>query len=188
LNLFATDYLVGFLLLSGLVLILSLRFSESGDSTSLFHGFWSGKGVIRAVGAATFVIVIFGFVIGSRLVHTTLTDGRWWRFIVIVLAGLPLFVYDELITRRLVPNWPALATALITRGLFLAFLLTGVLTFNREKAFLVLIVPLIVGFWIGLWFVTGVVHRNTREPFSAALFAAIVQGWAFASVFVTISG
>jgi hypothetical protein len=50
-----------------------------------------------------------------------------------------------------------------------------------------LIVPLIFGFWIGLWFATGVVHRNTREPLSAALFAAIVQGWAFAAWFVTIS-
>jgi pimeloyl-ACP methyl ester carboxylesterase len=188
LNLFATDYLVGFLLLSGLVLILSLRFWTPGDSTTLFHEFWSGKGLIRAIGAATFVIVIFGLAIGSRLMHMTLTDGRWWRFIVIVLTGLPLFVYDELIIRRLVPHWHALATALVTRGLFLAFLLTGVLTFNREKAFLVLIVPLIVCFWIGLWFATGVVHRNTREPLSAALFAAIVQGWAFAAWFVTISG
>ena len=188
LNLFATDYLVGFLLLSGLVLILSLRFWERDEGATLFQGFWSKKGAIRAVGAATFVVVIFGLVIGSRLMHMTLTDGRWWRFIVIVLAGLPLFVYDELITRRLVPDWHAWAVALVTRGLFLAFLLTGVLTFNREKAFLVLIVPLIVGFWIALWFATGVVHRNTREPLTAALFAAIVQGWAFAAWFVTISG
>jgi pimeloyl-ACP methyl ester carboxylesterase len=188
LNIFATDYLVGFLLLSGIVLILSLRFWERGDSsTTLFHGFCSAKGVIRAIGAAAFIIVIFGLVIGSRLLHTTLTDGRWWRFMGIVLAGLPLFVYDELITRRLVPNWHARAAALVTRGLFLAFLLTGVLTLNREKAFLVLIVHLIFGFWIGLWFATGVVHRNTREPLSAALFAAIVQGWAFAAWFVTIS-
>src|SRR5262249_36053542 len=131
LNIFATDYLVGFLLLSGMVLILSLRFWD-GNNATLFQEFWSGKGVLRAIGAAAFVIAVFGFVVGSRLVHMTLTDGRWWRFMVIVAAGLPLFVYDELITRRLVPNWHALATALITRGLFLAFLLTGVLTFTKE--------------------------------------------------------
>jgi pimeloyl-ACP methyl ester carboxylesterase len=186
LNIFATDYLVGFLLLTGAFLILSLRFWDRGERTQLFHDFWSGKGVTRALGAAAFVIVIFGLITGSRLLHMTLTDGRWWRCIVIVLAGLPLFVYDELLTRRLVPDWHAWAVALITRGLFLAFLLTGVLTFNREKAFLVLIVPLIVGFWVVLWFATGVVHRNTREPLTAALFAAIVQGWAFAAWFVTI--
>jgi hypothetical protein len=64
--------------------------------------------------------------------------------------------------------------------------LTGVLTFDRESAFLVLIVPLIVTFWIALWFATGVVHRRTQNPLAAAIFASIVQGWAFAAWFVTI--
>jgi hypothetical protein len=105
---------------------------------------------------------------------------------VYVLAGLPLFTYDKVIIGRLVPNWHGAAVASITRGLFLAFLLRGALIFNREKVFLVLIVPLIVAFWIWLWFATGVVRRNTREPISAALFAAIVQRWAFAAWFVTI--
>jgi pimeloyl-ACP methyl ester carboxylesterase len=188
LNIFATDYLVGFLLISGVVLILTLRLWEPGDNRALFQNCCSIKGVIQACGAAAFTILVFGLVTGSHLLHTTLPDGRWWRFLCIVVAGLPLFVYDELMIRRLFPAWRAAAMALITRGLFLAFLLTGVLTFNREKVFLVLIVPLIVVFWIGLWFITGVVHRGTREPVSAAIFAAIVQGWAFAALFVTISG
>jgi hypothetical protein len=64
--------------------------------------------------------------------------------------------------------------------------LTGVLTLHRESEFLVLIVPLITIFWIALWFATGVVHRHTQSPLAAALFATLVQGWAFASWFVTI--
>jgi hypothetical protein len=168
--------------------MLTLRLWESVDNRALFHNSCSRKGVIQACGAAAFIILAFGLVIGSHLLHTTLPDGRWWRFLCMVIAGLPLFIYDEVIIRRLVPAWHAAAVALVTRGLFLAFVLTGVLTFNREKAFLVLIVPLIFAFWIGLWFTTGVVHRSTREPVSAAIFAAIVQGWAFAALFVTISG
>ena len=38
----------------------------------------------------------------------------------------------------------------------------------------------------GLWFATGIVHRHTQSPYAAALFAALVQGWAFAAWFVTI--
>jgi hypothetical protein len=50
----------------------------------------------------------------------------------------------------------------------------------------VLITPLVVAFWIALWFATGVVHRHTRSPLAAAIFAALVQGWGFAAWFVTI--
>jgi hypothetical protein len=50
----------------------------------------------------------------------------------------------------------------------------------------VMIVPLIGIFWIALWFASGVVYRHTQDPLATALFAAIVQGWAFAAWFVTI--
>jgi hypothetical protein len=64
--------------------------------------------------------------------------------------------------------------------------LTGVLTLNRESAFLLLIVPLITVFWIALWFAAGIVHRHTQSGLAAAVFAALVQGWAFAALFVRI--
>jgi hypothetical protein len=142
--------------------------------------------MVAAIMAAAFVIAVPGFVVFSRVMHMSLSDGRWWRFPCIALAGLPLFISDEWTIRRIHPRWKSDAVALLTRGLFLAFLLTGVLTFDRESAFIVLIVPLIVIFWIALWFATGVVHRHTQSPFAAALFASIVQGWAFAAWFVTI--
>ena len=84
------------------------------------------------------------------------------------------------------PQWKSEAVALLTRALMLALILTGVLILNRESDFLVLIVPVITTFWIALWFGAGVVHRYTQSPIAAALFAAIVQGWAFAAWFVTI--
>jgi len=178
LRLFATDYLISFVLVTGLALLAAV---SKTIKTQRYK-----RGMVTAIMAAAFVIAVPGFVIFSRVMHISLSDGRWWRFPCIALAGLPLFISDEWTIRRIHPRWKSDAVALLTRGLFLAFLLTGVLTFDRESAFIVLIVPLIVIFWIALWFATGVVHRHTQSPFAAALFASIVQGWAFAAWFVTI--
>jgi len=132
------------------------------------------------------VIAVPGLLVASHFLHISLTGGRWWRFPFIAISGLPLFISDELTIRRIQPRWKAETVALVTRGLLLAFILTGVLTLNRANAFLVLIAPLVAGFWIALWFASGVVHRHTQSPLAAAIFACIVQGWAFAAWFVTI--
>ena len=76
--------------------------------------------------------------------------------------------------------------AVLSRVLIGAFILIGILVLNRHHAFLVLIAHLMVLFWIALWFGADVIHRHTEDPFAAALFAALVQGWAFAAWFVTI--
>jgi hypothetical protein len=55
---------------------------------------------------------------------------------------------------------------------------------NRQAAFLLLLTHLIILFWIFLWFAAGLVRRRT-DPFAAALFAAILQGWLFAALFIT---
>jgi len=178
LRLFASDYLIGFVLVTGLGV---LAFASKTTKMERPQG-----RLVIGIMSAMFVIAVPGFLVVSRLLHMSLSDGRWGRVSVIAMAGLPLFVSDELTIRRIQPRWKSEATALLTRGLFLAFILTGVLTLNRNDAFLVLITPLVVAFWIALWFATGVVHRHTRSPLAAAIFAALVQGWAFAAWFVTI--
>ena len=178
LRLFTTDYLIGFLLLAGILLLVAgsdWPRRQAGSSP-----------YVRSVLSAAFVVAVLGFIATSRILHIPLSGGRWWRFPCIVLAGLPMFIADETGVRRLSPRWKSEAAALLTRGLMLAFILTGVLTLNRKAAFLVLITPLITLFWIALWFAAGVVHRHTQNPLAAALFAALVQGWAFAAWFVTI--
>ncbi len=176
LHLFATDYLVSFLLLTGLVLWVQQR-----NSLRL-----SPAAILKASAAAAFVIVVFGFIAGSHVLHITLSNRRWWRLPWLTLAGLPLLISDELTTRAIYPRWKSIGVALITRALLWAFLLIGVLLLNRHDAFLVLIAHLMALFWILLWFATGVVHRHTQDPFAAALFASLVQGWAFAAWFVTM--
>jgi hypothetical protein len=49
-----------------------------------------------------------------------------------------------------------------------------------------MLVPVITISWIALWFAAGVVHRHTQNALAAAVFSALVQGWAFAALFVMI--
>lgn len=179
LRFFATDYLIAFVFLTGVVLWVSVvgeRPSLQLNSTAL----------LKAAAAAAFVIFVIGFLVASNILHMVLTDGRWWRFPFVVAAGLPLLAFDEFTIRQLDSRRKALLFALVSRLLLWAFLLTGVLILNRQAAFLILIAHLIVAFWMGLWLAISVVHRHTRDPLASALFGAIVQGWAFAAWFVTI--
>lgn len=182
LRLFATDYLIGFFLLTGLV---SLCLRGFNTKTQRHKGFQL-RPVLKAVAAAAFVIVVIGLLAASNVLHVTLSDGRWWRFPCIMLASLPLFLFDELTLRRIRPAWKSAVIIAITRVLLWAFVFTGVLLLNRQSAFLVLIVPMLVLFWIALGLAAGVVHKHTADPVAAAVFAAIIQGWAFAAWFVTI--
>ncbi len=178
-HLFGTDYLLGFILVAGLLLSAAAMYERGGtirlDPTALF---W-------ALAAAIYVIVIVGFVGLSRVMHVSLSDGRLWRFPVILAAGIPLFASDELLIRQIEPQWKSVGVALLTRTLLLASLLTGALILNRESAFLILMAPPITLFWIGLWFAAAVIYKKTGDPLAAAFFSAVVQGWTFAAWFVT---
>lgn len=179
LRVFASDYLVGFLFIAGLVLV----------GVSWERGAVGGRRSSISIGllAAAFVIAVPGLLVASQLAHLSIVaGGRWWRFPFMALASLPLFLADELMIRRLRSRFKSDAGAVLIKALLFVSILTGVLTLNRESAFLVLIVPVIFIFWIALWFATGVVHRHTQSPAAAAVFAAIVQGWVFAAFFVTI--
>lgn len=173
LRLFSTDYLVSFVMVMGVALLpfyfrrFSLTFSQI--HVSLF--------------AAAFVIAVAIF-IGSELVHLTLSAGQWWRFAAITLAVLPLCVADEVLLRPIRPWWKAAGVSALTRILIWAFVVWGVMTWNRADAFLVLVTHFIVLLWIALWFVGELVRRRTQDPFATAVFTALVQAWIFAAIFV----
>jgi pimeloyl-ACP methyl ester carboxylesterase len=176
LRLFATDYLISFVFLTGVVLwILAPRRPEIALVNTA-----------KAVAAAAFTIGVVGLIAASPVFHMSLSNARWWRFPFIAAASLPLFLFDEQTVRKIHPRWQSLAMAIITKVLLWAFLMAGVLLLNRSEAFLVMIAHLMVFFWLALWFGASVVHRHTQDPFAAALFAALVQGWAFAAWFVLI--
>jgi pimeloyl-ACP methyl ester carboxylesterase len=179
-QLFAMDYTISFWFVAGLTLLVIL----SARTKKWILG--NSVDILRGLAAAAYVIIVMGLLAGSHLIHMTLPDGRWWRFIVIAAAGFPLFLFDEAATPRVGSAWQNAGIAFVTRSLITASLATGVLLFNRESAFIVLVLPLLFLFWMMLWFVTGFVARNAQNPAGAALFAALVQGWMFAAWFVIV--
>ncbi len=183
-RLFATDYLVSFLFVAGLVL-MAVAVSRKDSLLSLLKG-RPGHSIAIAVAAAVYVILIIGLLTGSHLIHMTVSDGRWWRCPVIAAATFPLFLFDEIATRHVGNGWEHAALGILTRALLAASTATGVLILNRHDSFLVLILGLIVLFWIALWLCTELVSRRVQNPIAAALFAALVQGWMFAAWFVTV--
>ena len=174
LNLFATDYLFGFILVTGLLLWRGSGFPITG------------KGVTVGVLAAVYAITVLLAGVGENLIHLVPSGIQWLWFPVLTLAGLPLFVYDELALRSIPVVWKRWGMFLLTRIILWASVVTGVLLLNPDKEFLVLIMHLIVVFWIVLWGGTGLIARRTGEAGAAALFAAIVHGWALASIFVRV--
>ena len=187
LHLFATDYLVGLVFLTGVILVAAAydrRFSrfqqrgliEAGKPAVIDRRY---SGVLLATLAAGYAIGVVGFFAAGVFTRFSLSDGRWWRFSFIALASFPFFYFDELQTRR------SFVTAALARGVLGCAMAMGVLTFERSAAFLVIVTHLMILFWIGLWMLTGVVRRRTGDPLAAAIFASLIQGWLFAAWFIT---
>jgi hypothetical protein len=176
---FAMDYTVSFLFVTGLILIAILALKTKRPHVD-------PGAIAKALAAAAYVIMFLGLIAGSHLIHMTLPDGRWWRFIVIAAASFPLFLFDESVTRAVGNRRQTAAIGIVTRLLIAAGIATGALLFNRESAFIVLLMALFPFFWIALWFATGLVAMHVQNPIAAALFAALVQGWMFAAWFVIV--
>jgi pimeloyl-ACP methyl ester carboxylesterase len=189
LHLFATDYLIAVWFAEGVLLLVTAVYSRGSDRTSIIERpaqpergrKWAT--VLVGGAAAAYTIGIVGFVASGHLLHFALSSGRWWRFMAISIASLPLFLFDEFFVRA-GPGWRTAITGILTRALIGSAVLTGALTLNRESAFLVIVTHLLVLFWIALWFLTGLVRRHTRDPWAASLFACLVQGWIFAAWFI----
>ncbi|HEX4998666.1 MAG TPA: alpha/beta fold hydrolase [Terriglobia bacterium] len=178
-RLFATDYVVGFALLAGIALLVMRGRPARPPGTPFLEA------SAIALLAAVYVIVAPGLWAGGNALHLAPQEPRWWRLPLIAAALLPLLISDEIHIRPIRPWWKAAAIALATRLMLAAFLVTGALTFNRGSAFVVVVMHLIVALWMVLWFAGEFIYRRTQNPLATALFAAIVQAWIFAAVFVT---
>jgi hypothetical protein len=173
LRIFRTDYLVGLLLIAGLIL-------WRGQKVDI-----SPRGALTGTLAAGYIIAVMA-VAGTSVMHLIPSGEQWLRFPILAAAGLPLCLHDELALRPHAPWWRAWGMFLLTRLLIWSAVMTGVLLLNTDAAFLVLITHLVVLAWLPLWWLAGLVARGTGEPGAAALFSALVQGWVFAALFVTI--
>ena len=174
LHLFAADYLMGFLLITGLVLCLACRRPRIELRTMSI-----------GIAAAAYAIAIPGLLVLSKFTQMGLSGPRLLRFGAITLLGLPFFIADEILVRSIRPRWKSVFAMLLTRALLGAIIVTGVLEWSRDSGFLYFMMDSVVFFWIGLWFTGALIHRHTKEPVSTAVFMSLVQGWLFAALFVT---
>jgi len=96
LHLFATDYLISFVFLAGMALLpASLRKAPM----KLANVYVGGLSALYVIAAAVFIV--------SEHVHLTVSDGRWWRFLVMTIALVPLSFSDEVFLRPIRPWWKA---------------------------------------------------------------------------------
>ena len=172
LHLYATHYLIGVLFLTGLSLIVRFRPDLRTSPRNLLVSLTTTAAVIALL-----------YVVGSEVATTTLSGGRWWRFPVIVVLGLPLFLADETVLRSARLMSRAALLVVVTRIVLGAAVVTGGLILYRDAAFLLLMVHAVVVLWIVLWFAGHIVRRHS-DAFAAALFAALVQAWVFSALFV----
>lgn len=174
LHLFATDYLIGFQFLTGLVLCLGRARVPT-----------AGRPLLTGIMAAVYVIAVPGMLVISEFTQMMLSGGRWWRFPAIVALSLPFFLADEIHIRPIQSRWKAVFGMLLTRVVLGVIIVTSTLMWNRPYAFLLFIMHFVALFWIVLWFAGGLIYRRTRDPLATALFISIVQAWFFAATFVT---
>ena len=116
-QMFAVDYTVSFLLVAGLALIVILARKKKRPLVD-------AGAIAKGVAAAAYVIVFLGLIAGSHLIHMTLSDGRWWRFLVIAAASFPLFLFDESVTRAVGNGWQNAGIGVVTRILIAASIAT----------------------------------------------------------------
>ncbi len=171
---FATDYLIGFILVVGLLLWRARGCSFTGRSMAV------------SLIAAAYVIGVGLVGIGGHLVDLVPSGIQWLWFPALTVAGLPLFLHDEQTLRPIPIAWKRWGTFLLTRLILWAGVVTGVLFLNTENSFLVLIMHFVVVFWLLLWWTTGFIARRTGHAGAAALFAAIVHAWALAALIVRV--
>ena len=174
LNVFAMDYLVGLFFLTGAILLSRCK----GVSVK-------GRGLLPAIAAAAYLIVVTGRFGLSELFHAVATGQRWWRALAIFALSLPMFLADEYLLRPIQPARKAAVLAILTRIILWAVTITGALILNRQSSFLLLVTHFAVFLWIGLWFAAAAIRRRS-SPFAAACFAAMVQGWFFAALFILV--
>ncbi len=169
-HVFEGDYLAGFLLILGGILLL-------------VH--WKHVGIFKewkptTLLAAAFVALVLPLLIYSWLDLTVseawLTSARWFRIPALCLAALPYHAAEELLLgpSRARSVRARFFLALAIRFAAWAALVLGVLVLHNAEILLVLLAPYLVIFCLLQRTGMDVVRKGTGSPLAAALFGAIL--------------
>jgi pimeloyl-ACP methyl ester carboxylesterase len=180
LHLFEGDYLAGFLLVLGVVLLLlhwsslrnlfATRTSDSQPNRPLYFT------LVTAVSAALLLHSLVTAWIDLSFSEAWLTAARWARFAPLFIAVLPYHVAEELLVGPAVPGrgpqrW---LTVLLFRLVAWGALVTGVFLLHSGEVLLVLLAPAFGIFCVLQSWGMKVVREVTASAAAAALFGAIL--------------
>jgi pimeloyl-ACP methyl ester carboxylesterase len=170
LRVFEGDYLAGFVLLLGIVLLLLHR--------KTVGSLWQVRA--GSLMAAAFAAVVLPLLIYSWLDLTAseawLTMARWLRLPALCVAVLPYHAAEELLLGplRARSGGIRLFVGLTVRLIGWGALLGGILLLHNGEILLVLLAPYFAVFCLLQRLGMDVVRKGTRSPLAAAIFGAIL--------------
>jgi pimeloyl-ACP methyl ester carboxylesterase len=169
-RLFEGDYLAGFLLLAGIILIAAhwKRF------VPIFN-FRSGA-AFGAVFAAVVLFLLFSAWFELSLSEAWLDAARWQRFPLLFIALIPCLTAEEILLGPPQPKdtWKRVAVAMCYRLVLWLTLLLGILLLHSGEILLLLLAPYFAVLSIAQRRGMDVVRQVTGSPAAAALFGAIL--------------
>jgi hypothetical protein len=173
---FEGDYLAGFLLITGLALLLVHHHAVLGSSSAL-----AGPAQLHALLMAGLGAVIFLFLYSGWFDLTFsaawLTPARWLRFPFFLLVLFPYHFAEEIVVGSPFARGalPRLALAVSLRLVFWSALATGVFLLHSGEILLVLLVPYLAVFCVLQRLGMDIVRAQTGSASSAAIFGAILM-------------
>lgn len=169
-HVFEGDYLAGFLLVLGVILLLAHR-----KDLGIFAQ-WKPVPLLATVFAAIILPVLIYSWLDLTITEAWLTPSRWLRLPALFVAVVPYHAAEELLlgSLRARPGKMRLVLGLAIRLSVWVALFLGVFVLHNGEILLVLLAPYLATFCLLQRLGTDVVRKGTGSPIAAAIFGAIL--------------
>jgi pimeloyl-ACP methyl ester carboxylesterase len=169
-HVFEGDYLAGFLLVVGVILLLVHR-----KDLGIFAQ-WKPVPLLATVFAAIILPVLIYSWLDLTVTEAWLTPSRWLRLPALFVAVVPYHAAEELLlgSLRARPGKIRLVLGLAIRLSVWVALFLGVFVLHNGEILLVLLAPYLATFCLLQRSGTDVVRKGTGSPIAAAIFGAIL--------------
>ena len=183
-GLFEGDYLAGFVLLLG-VLLVGLHWRSLGI---VFGG--SSRGILTGAFAAIALVLLVTGWFELTFYEAWLTAEKWERFPFLLIALLPYHLVEEHLLGRLTLSnrWRRLAAGLTLRFIGWGALMGGILLLHRGEILIGLLAPYLVIFNILQRSGMDIVREESGSTAATVLFGAILAAGFFLVIFPLTGG
>jgi dienelactone hydrolase len=173
------DYLLAHLALYG-VLTAAALWLVGAPRPRLAPGIGAGALLVATAATTLYVMLALGLPLDRLFTNLTPIAERAPLILALLAGTLPYFLADEWLTRG--AGAPRGAYA-ITKLCFLVSLALAIALDLRRLFFLIIILPLILGFFVVYGLFSGWAYRRTGHPWVAAGANALALAWAIAVTF-----